>query len=483
MKRLALLVVLVAACGEVKEDDGGGDNQPPTDVELSASSVEEQAPPGTRVGLLSGVDPDAGDHHSFELTADGDGQFALDGAAVVVAPDAILDHETSATVTIGVRATDDAGDSVDADLDIEIVDLREVVNTDDTGAGSLRQAIEDADPGETILFETGVEGSISVSSVLLLTKNVTIRGPRPPNQITLDALSGNGVFEISPAISVTLQQLTIRGGSAGSGGGVSNQGALIAERCIFEDNVAAGFGRGGAIENAGTLTARDCLFRRNSGYNGGAVAADSQAGSSFERCTFQENTAAGNSGGAIVGGSVKILNSTFVGNTASDPDLDRVGGAVALFDGANLIAFSTFTGNFADGNGGAIFCTLSEGDSSTLGLRGSIVSGNDAGLGGADLSIDSSCILTGEHDVVSVGSGSGLTDGVDGNVVGTAVALVELGDNGGPTPTALPAADSVSVDLVPAESCTNLEGDALDEDQRGEPRPAGDACDAGAVEL
>jgi len=482
MRRLAWLVVLIAACGEVKHEGEGGSNQPPTGVELSGSSVEEQAPPGTRVGLLTAVDPDSGDHHTFALTGDGDGQFAVDGAAVVVAPDAILNYETGATVTITVEATDDAGESVEEDLDIEILDLREVVNTDDAGAGSLRQAIDDAEPGETILFETGVEGMIPVNSIILLTKNVTIRGPRPPAEIDLDALGNQGIFEISPAATVTLQQLRLRGGASGNGGAVFNEGDLTAERCIFEDNVAAGSGRGGAIGNRGVLLARDCIFRRNTGFNGGAIAADSNGGSRFERCTFQDNIADGNSGGAIVGGPVAVLNSTFTGNQASDPDLDRVGGAVALFNGGSVIAFSTFTGNFADGNGGAIFCTTSD-TTATLGLSGSIVSGNDAGLGGPDLSIDSSCTLTGSHDVVAVGSGSGLTDGVDGNVVGTAVTLQEIGDNGGFTPTVAPAADAVSIDLVPTESCTNLEGDPLDEDQRGEPRPSGDACDAGAVEL
>ncbi len=480
MTRLACLVAILAACGEVKHEGGDGANQPPTDVALSTASIEEQAPAGTRVGLLTAVDPDAGDQHTFELTADGDGQFALDGAAVVVAADAILNFETGATVTISVRATDDAGASVDADLDIEIVDLREVVNTDDSGAGSLRQAIEDAEPGETILFETGVEGMIPVNSIILLTKNVTIRGPRPPAAIVLDALGAQGIFEISPPATVTLEQLTLRGGAGGSA--VFNEGDLTVERCVFEDNVGAGTARGGAIGNRGALVARDSIFRRNSGFNGGAIAADSAQGSRFERCTFQDNVADGNSGGAIVGGPVTVLNSTFVGNQASDPDQDRVGGAVALFSGDNLIAFSTFTMNFADGNGGGIICTMTEAAAS-LTIRGSIVSGNDAGLGGADMSIDASCDLAGDHDAVAVGSGSGLTDGVDGNVVGTAVSLSALGDNGGFTPTVAPAAGAVSIDLVPAASCTDPAGDPLAEDQRGEPRPSGDACDAGAVEL
>ena len=67
-------------------------------------------------------------------------------------------------------------------------------------------------------------------------------------------------------------------------------------------------------------------------------------------------------------------------------------------------------------------------------------------------------------------------------MVGTAVSVGDLVDNGGFTPTLMPAAGAASIDLVPTELCTNLEGDPLAEDQRGEPRPSGDACDAGSVE-
>jgi hypothetical protein len=46
----------------------------------------------------------------------------------------------------------------------------------------------------------------------------------------------------------------------------------------------------------------------------------------------------------------------------------------------------------------------------------------------------------------------------------------------------VPASGAVSIDLVPTESCIGVDGNPLDQDQRGEARPAGDACDAGAVE-
>lgn len=343
------LLALAVACGSVQSGDdhggggadggAGGDNAAPTGVELSSASVEEQAPPGTRVGLLTAVDPDDGDHHTFELTADGDGQFAVDGAALVVAPGAILNYETGATVT------------------------------------------------------------------------------------------------------------------------------------VF----------GGAIQNQNKLVARDSIFRRNRGFNKAAIAADGDGGTLVERCTFQDNATTGNSGGAIGGGKLKVINSTFTGNSASNPDSDPVGGAVAIFySGASEIAFSTIVDNAADGLGGGVYCNVSSG-TATLTIRGSIVS-NNAATTGPDMSINTGCTVVADHAVVQRGAGSTVSDGEGGSVVGSPVAVGALGDHGGLAPTLVPGAGAVSIDVVPAESCTDLAGDPLGEDQRGAARPAGEGCDAGSVE-
>ncbi len=487
MKRLACFLALVAACGKVSPSDenadGGADgvNDPPTDIELSSSSVEEQAPPRSRVGLLSATDADGGDRHTFELVDDGGGLFAIDGAELQVAPGAIPNYETGATVTITVEATDDGGLSVEKDLEIEILDLLEVVNTLNDGAGSLRQTIADAEPGETILFETGLDPEISVNGPLLLTKAVTIRGPLPPAEIVLDALENNRVFEISVAADVTLQNLRIRGGTSSSGGAIQNQGILLVERCTIEDSTATGSGRGGAIHNIGTLTARDSIFQRNHGFNGAGIAADSADGTNIERCTFLQNETSGNSGGAIVGGYLKVINSTFFQNVASDATQDRVGGAIGIFYPNNEIAFSTISGNSADGPGGGIYCSSSEDGPITLTLRGNIIAGNGAPTG-PDIGLGTDCTITADHNAISVAEGHDVADGTAGNVVGTAIPLGEPMDHGGPTPTMLPDDGVPSIDLVPAAKCTNLAGDPLDADQRGEPRPA-DGCDAGSLEM
>src|ERR1700740_2613098 len=66
-----------------------------------------------------------------------------------------------------------------------------VLNLDNSGFGSLRQAILDAAPGDTIVFQQGVTGTISLSSTLAITKDVTIDGPSS----SLLSISGNNTIE------------------------------------------------------------------------------------------------------------------------------------------------------------------------------------------------------------------------------------------------------------------------------------------------
>lgn len=136
--------------------------------------------------------------------------------------------------------------------------------------------------------------------------------------------------------------------------------------------------------------------------------------------------------------------------------------------------------NSATGEGGGIYCTGTS-DPVVLTVHGSLLSGN-SGSSGADIAIAANCTIQGDHSLVSSAAGSGLTDGQDGNVVGVAVAVGSPADNGGLTPTVVPDPGAASIDMIPAAACTGPDGNALAEDQRGEPRPAGDGCDAGSVE-
>jgi hypothetical protein len=90
-----------------------------------------------------------------------------------------------------------------------------VINTNDNGIGSLRQAIQDAASGDTINFS--VTGVITLTNgELLITKDLTIIGPGVPN-LTISGNMNSRIFEISSNVTVNISDLTVRDGQASNG--------------------------------------------------------------------------------------------------------------------------------------------------------------------------------------------------------------------------------------------------------------------------
>ena len=130
-----------------------------------------------------------------------------------------------------------------------------VTNTNDSGAGSLRQAIADAHDGDTIDF--GVTGTITLTTgELLVNKSVTINGPGLDN-LTVDGNHATRVFHVSGGVTATIDGLTITNGQASGfshsdgGGGIYNyQSTLTVSNCTLSGNSAHSGGG-----------SRQCLWR------------------------------------------------------------------------------------------------------------------------------------------------------------------------------------------------------------------------------
>src|SRR5213592_4795469 len=90
-----------------------------------------------------------------------------------------------------------------------------VINTNDSGAGSLRQAISDSSSGDTISFDSSLNGqTITLASgELLIDKNLTITGPGA-HSLAINGNAASRVFEITSGIDVTISGLTITNGNA-----------------------------------------------------------------------------------------------------------------------------------------------------------------------------------------------------------------------------------------------------------------------------
>src|SRR6266545_3714380 len=206
-----------------------------------------------------------------------------------------------------------------------------VINTNDSGSGSLRQALSDANNGDTIDFDSSLEGQIITltSGQLLVNRSVGISGLGADN-LTVDGNANDRVFYINPNNTVTISGLTITNGVVvGDGAGIYNDRAtLTVTNCTISGNSGGGiFNYGFSGSGTATLTITNCTVSGNSG--GGIDNYGSYgAGATL---TITNSTVSGNSagyGGGIrnrgqgddfSGGSatLTVTNSTLSGNSAS----------------------------------------------------------------------------------------------------------------------------------------------------------------------
>jgi Right handed beta helix region/FG-GAP-like repeat len=173
-----------------------------------------------------------------------------------------------------------------------------VLNLNDSGPGSLRQAILDANSNsanDLIKFAPGLSGTINLESQLPdLTSNIDIEGPGPAN-LTVQPSSGK-VFRIvqmeygGPAVTIAGLTITHSDGIYAGGGG-----SLTVRNCNIVDN--PGDGIGSFISEA--LTVSDCTFAHNAGTaisNSGSGIGPGAAG------TIKNSVFINNGGGAIENG-------------------------------------------------------------------------------------------------------------------------------------------------------------------------------------
>ncbi len=136
-----------------------------------------------------------------------------------------------------------------------------VTNTNDDGAGSLREAmtLAEGSSGADIIDMTGITGTITLASALPdITQDLTINGPGSSDL----AIDGAGTYRIffivnETAPTVVINDLTLQNGlakgqdknyagaGAGMGGAIyADNATLSLENVIFEGNTAQG-GNGG----------------------------------------------------------------------------------------------------------------------------------------------------------------------------------------------------------------------------------------------
>jgi hypothetical protein len=380
-------------------------------------------------------------------------------------------------------------------------DTVSVSNCDDSGAGSLRKAIDDAAPGDTINFSVDCPAAapITLTSSIIIPKPLTISGAG--HEIVISGGGAVRIFEIMGA-DVTLEYLTLKNASVsdgGDGGAINDSGnRLTLSHMTFESNGVTNNGDGGAIYHYlnGSLTIQNSVFKSNSAeyggaifsmtnttvtdstfegnqaYRGGAYANYSGSVSTFERVTMNGNVAVGpgntfgDAGAVYLGfGTLTINNSTISGN--GSVNYTNYAGAIYAYDANVYLKNSTIADNVINTtdpgfSGGGLYI-----NNSTLSISNTILANNtkedchtEGGL----------TIIENINNLVEVSSGCGTPSlTADPN-------LGPLADNGGSTWTRALLPGSPAIEAGDNASC-------LSTDQRAIVRPQGSYCDIGAYEL
>ncbi|MEQ1530623.1 MAG: choice-of-anchor Q domain-containing protein [Methylococcales bacterium] len=343
---------------------------------------------------------------------------------------------------------------------LTVNDLTDIASPGD-GKCTLREAVSNANSNSDASGLDCVAGfgadsvTFSVSGTIILGSTLSISDAAG---LTVDGIgrnitvSGNNtvrVMQLNPGATLSVKNLTVADGYADpQGGGIYNQfGNLNVINSTFTNNTATRTGGGIAsyadltlANPGGNLTIANSTFSGNHSVFGGAIRNNS--------------------------GTLSMVNSTIVGNSVNLP-ICPPGFFCAIED-----------------SGGGIE------NSGRLNLDNSIVAGNTAAIGAADIggSVDTgSYNLIGDALVNYRWNGLGPIvplNGNNGNITGVdASTLVDttLANNGGPTQTLALLAGSEAIDAADNTICANALVNNLD--QRSIIRPQGPQCDIGAFEV
>jgi len=302
----------------------------------------------------------------------------------------------------------------------------EVLNLNDSGPGSLRQAIADASlqPGSTIVFKPGLNGTIALAGTqLVINVSMEVNGPGRDKI----AISGSGLSRVlyasqygtGPIADITISGLTIKDGLVHDGAaGISNANArLTLNDCDIKDNQSIGSSAGG-IFSAFPLVMNRCNVTGNvADGSGGGLNLRNFAGAGvfthqLNDCNISDNSAGTYAGGLAVrlyNGACEVERCTISGNDAKA----AAGMSAFLYFGPAQLAMKD--------------CTVSDN------VANGVSAGSFAGAGGiavyqADPAVGvdfEQCTISG-NQATHAGAGSGDGGGININTHAGDVAPVTL---------------------------------------------------------
>ena len=364
------------------------------------------------------------------------------------------------------------------------------ITTDITIVGNGAHIQLQAGATASSYFDVAATGSLILSDVTLAAGSPSVRnaGSATLSQVTVSRASPNtsggiGVENGASGVMNVLDSTFEGRATSGGSGAIENHGNLTVvgsrfhdaalHSSLFSNGTAAIYSstfsangptpQGGAIQNQGSMEIHDSSFTDNEASSGGAIMNNSAAVLTVAGSYFGSNDAS-IEGGAIVNGasaSAQVDNSTFYHDIATTPFLPCC----------------------ATGQGGAIV------NHNSLGVRHATFSLNGA-ASGTDVASPEGVAFIGASifDFPRGGGGacSGTISDLGSNLTiafGSCPSTFTVGNahlsspavHGAGTKTLALGPGSAAVDIVPVSGCPAY-------DQRGFSRPAGSACDAGALE-
>lgn len=247
--------------------------------------------------------------------------------------------------------------------------VHSVSSTADSGAGTLRQLLTDASPGDSIVIPADSE--IVILSELTIDKNVSINGQGSTIRVAEPGVSAIRVFTLINADLTDggLYNLILKGGNIqgrhATASNILNCGAilLIDVACTFRiENVEFLDSKGtyaGAFQqnnvNANVVL-NACTFSGNTAINN-AGALYNKGFMTMDNCSFLNNSTTHNGAAIVSNKSLSVSGSLFKSNVAATTTNGAYAGAIFNTGNGSLADFTDclFVENTADTRGAAVF--------------------------------------------------------------------------------------------------------------------------------
>ncbi|MHC4166726.1 MAG: right-handed parallel beta-helix repeat-containing protein [Planctomycetota bacterium] len=235
-----------------------------------------------------------------------------------------------------------------------------IINVDDDELADfsiIQAAIDDADPGDTIVIGPGIYRGMGNRDIDFHGKAITVCSTNPSDPMIVSAtvidcegspteyhrafifqnnedeysiidgltLIGGyadqgGAIDCKPGCSPVIKNCVIRGNVAAEidGGGINciTSTAKILN-CLIEDNTAFGYGGGVNSCEGADITISNCIIRNNSSGDDGGGYQSCRGHATVTGCLFEGNISGGEGGGIWSLRPIDIDHCTIVGNRAS----------------------------------------------------------------------------------------------------------------------------------------------------------------------